>query len=115
MAAVVLYFREDLWRIGTSWLRSVRDPSARTELDAKLGWYILFATIPIGIFGLAFKDQIETGARNLYLIGTALIVVGLIMLVAEEVSTRDRGIEEVNGRDGAAIGFAQTLALIPGV
>jgi undecaprenyl-diphosphatase len=121
MAAVVLYFREDLWRIAMAVLRtifplrSLRARFAGFDHDAKLGWYILLATIPIGIFGLAFKDQIETGARNLYLIGAALIVVGLVMLVAEEVSTRDRGIEEVNGRDGAAIGFAQTLALIPGV
>jgi undecaprenyl-diphosphatase len=115
MAAVVLYFREDLWRIGTSWLRSVRDPSARSELNARLGWYILFATIPIGIFGLAFKDQIENGARDLYLIGSALIVGGLVLLAAEEVGKRDRGIEQVNGRDGAAVGLAQTLALVPGV
>src|SRR5919204_3033309 len=47
MAAVVLFFREDLWRIGTAWLRSLRDRRARAELDARLGWYILFATIPI--------------------------------------------------------------------
>jgi undecaprenyl-diphosphatase len=121
MAAVVLYFRDDLWRMANAVLRTVfplRTLRARFpgfSHDAKLGWYILFATIPIGIFGLAFKDNIETGARNLYLIGSALIVVGLIMLVAEKVSTRDRSIEDVDGRDGLAIGFAQTLALIPGV
>jgi undecaprenyl-diphosphatase len=115
MAAVVLYFREDLWRIGTAWLRSVRDPRVRAELDARLGWYILFATIPIGIFGLAFKDQIETGARNLYLIGSALIVVGLVLLAAEEVSKRNRDIEDIEARDAVGVGLAQTLALVPGV
>jgi undecaprenyl-diphosphatase len=121
MAAVVLYFREDLLRIGQSWLRSVwplrslRARFAGLDHDARMGWYILFATIPIGIFGLAFKDQIETGARDLYLIGSALIVVGLAMLAAEEVSTRDRGIDQVDARDGAVIGLAQTLALVPGV
>src|SRR3954447_8491106 len=115
MAAVVLYFRDDLWRIGTAGLRSVRDRRARSELDARLGWYILFATIPIGLFGLAFKDQIETGARNLYLIGSALIVVGLVLLAAEEVSKRDRGIEDIEARDAAGVGLAQTLALVAGV
>ena len=69
MAAVLLYFRADLMRIARAWLRSLRDPAARRELDARLGWYIILGTIPIGIFGLAFKDQIETGARDLYLIG----------------------------------------------
>jgi undecaprenyl-diphosphatase len=126
MAAVVLYFREDLLRIGLAWLRSLpplregstttrRERFARLDHDAKLAWYILFATIPIGIFGLAFKDQIETGARDLYLIASALIVVGLVMLVAEEVSKRNRDIEQVDARDGAVIGLAQTLALVPGV
>jgi undecaprenyl-diphosphatase len=126
MAAVVLYFREDLIRIGMSWLGSlrvlrdrssgsVRDRFARLDLNARLGWYILFATIPIGIFGLAFKDQIENGARDLYLIGSALIVGGLVLLAAEEVSKRNRGIEDINARDGAAVGLAQALALVPGV
>ena len=119
MAAVVLFFREDLWRIGTAWLASLRtlrsDRRARLGLDARLGWYILFATIPIGIFGLAFKDQIETGARNLYLIGIAMIVVGFVLLAAEEVSKRNREIEDIEARDAVGVGLAQTLALVPGV
>jgi undecaprenyl-diphosphatase len=115
MAAVLLYFREDLWRIARAWTRSLRDRSARRELDARLGWYILLGTIPIGIFGLAFKNQIETGARDLYVIGVALIVLGLVLLVAEKVGTRERSIEQLTTRDGVALGFAQALALIPGV
>jgi undecaprenyl-diphosphatase len=115
MAAVLLYFRQDLWRIARAWTRSLRDRSARRELDARLGWYILLGTIPIGIFGLAFKDQIETGARDLYIIGTALIVLGLVLLLAEKVGKRDRSIEQLSTRDGVALGFAQALALVPGV
>jgi undecaprenyl-diphosphatase len=115
MAAVLLYFRSDLWRIARAWLRSLGDRSARRDTDARLGWYILLGTIPIGIFGLAFKDQIETGARDLYLIATALIVLGLVLLVAEKVGTRERSIEQLTTRDGVALGFAQALALVPGV
>ena len=115
MAAVLLYFREDLSRIARAWWRSLRDRAARSELDARLGWYILLGTIPIGIFGLAFKDQIETGARDLYLIGVALIVLGLVLLLAEKVGTRTRSVEEIKTRDGFVMGLAQALALIPGV
>jgi undecaprenyl-diphosphatase len=115
MAAVLLYFREDLLRITRAWLRSLRDRSARDELDARLGWYILLGTIPIGIFGLAFKDQIENGARDLYLIGIALIVLGLVLLLAEKVGKRDHSIERIRRRDAIVIGFAQAAALIPGV
>jgi undecaprenyl-diphosphatase len=115
MAAVLLYFRHDLIRIGRAWLRSVRNREARRELDARLGWYILLGTIPIGIFGVLFKDQIETGARDLYLIGVTLIVLGLVLLVADRIGKRDRSIEQIHTRDGFAMGMAQALALIPGV
>jgi undecaprenyl-diphosphatase len=115
MAAVLLYFREDLLRIARAWLRSLREPEARRELDARLGWYIVLGTIPIGIFGLAFKDQIENGARDLYLIGVALIVLGLVLLAAEEVGTKRRSIEDIDRRDGILVGLAQALALVPGV
>ncbi|MBN1528011.1 MAG: undecaprenyl-diphosphate phosphatase [Thermoleophilaceae bacterium] len=115
MAAVLLYFRQDLQRIARAWLRSLREREVRRELDARIGWYIVLGTIPIGIFGLLFKDQIETGARDLYLIGTALIVLGLVLLLAEKVGKRTRHIEDIDARDGFTIGFAQALALIPGV
>ncbi len=115
MAAVLLYFRRDLWRIAVAWLRSLRDPEARGDLDARMGWYIILGTIPIGILGLAFKDPIETEFRNLELIGTTLIVFGLLMLAAEAVSRRDRALREITRRDGLLIGLAQALALVPGV
>jgi undecaprenyl-diphosphatase len=115
MAAVLLYFREDLLRISRAWLRSLRDPPLRRQLDARIGWYIVLGTVPIGIFGVLFKDQIETGARDLYLIGTTLIVLGLVLFVAEKVGKRDRTIEQIRTRDGFVVGLAQALALIPGV
>jgi undecaprenyl-diphosphatase len=115
MTAVLLYFRADLMRIARAWLRSLRDPAARRELDARLGWYILLGTIPIGIFGLAFKDQIETGARDLYLISIALIVLGFVLLAAERVGRKDRQIDDITTRDGIGVGLAQALALVPGV
>ncbi|MFL5843027.1 MAG: undecaprenyl-diphosphate phosphatase [Thermoleophilaceae bacterium] len=115
MAAVLIYFRADLLRIARAWLESLRNPARRRELDARLGWYIVLGTIPIGLAGLAFKDQIENGARDLYLIGTMLILLGLVLLAAERVSIRRRHIEDLQLRDGVAIGCAQALALIPGV
>jgi undecaprenyl-diphosphatase len=115
MAAVLLYFRADLWRIARTWTASLRDPARRGELDARMGWYIILGTIPIGIAGLAFSDQIESGARDLYLIGTTLIVLGFLLLYAEHVARRDRPLEAITRRDGIVIGIAQALALVPGV
>jgi undecaprenyl-diphosphatase len=115
MAAVLLYFRADLWRILTTWFRSLREPALRSELDARMGWYIGLGTVPIAIFGLVFSDQIESGGRDLYLIGCALIVMGLVLLYAEHVAKRNRDLREITRRDATLIGFSQALALVPGV
>ena len=72
----------DLWRIARDLVREPARPgAARATLDARMGWYIGLGTIPIAIFGLIFNDQIESGARDLYLIGTTLIVLGLVLLL----------------------------------
>jgi undecaprenyl-diphosphatase len=115
MAAVLIYFRDDLWRIAKTWFLSLRQPELRPELDARMGWYIGLGTIPIAILGFVFKNQIESGGRNLYLIGCALIVMGLVLLYAEHVASRTRDLREIRRNDAALIGFAQALALIPGV
>ncbi len=115
MAAVLLFFRADLWRIARTWIASLRRPELREELDARMGWYIVLGTIPIAILGFVFADQIESGARDLYVIGTTLIVLGFLLLLAERVARRDRKIENITRRDGILIGLAQALALVPGV
>ena len=115
MAAVLLYFRTDLWRIARAWLRELGVPWRRSSHEARLGWLILLGTIPISIFGVAFSEQIESGARDLYLIGSALIAFSFVMLLAERVGEQRRELADVSSRDGVFIGFAQALALIPGV
>lgn len=114
-AAVLIYFRKDLWNIGKTWLGSLRKPELRGDINARMGWYLIVATIPISILGLAFQDQIETAARNLWLVGSMLIVFGLILGLADRVGTREREVKELSFRDGVLIGLAQSLALIPGV
>jgi len=115
LAAVLLFFRAELWRIARAWLLSLRRPELRSQLDARMGWYIALGTIPIGLFGLVFADQIESGARDLYLIGTTLIVLEVVLLLAERVARRDRPLEDIDRRDGILIGLAQACALVPGV
>jgi len=114
MLAVLLYFRSDLWRIGSSWLRSLL-PGRFADFDARLGWYLVVGTIPIVVFGYGFREQIETGARNLSLIGTTLIVLGLLLLVAERVASHKRPLESIRTREGIFVGLAQAAALVPGV
>ena len=114
-AAVLIFFRHEIWAIATTWLRSLRDPRLRSHPDARLGWYLLVATIPIGVLGLVFEEQIESGARDLWLIGTVLIVFALVLGYADRHGRHEREISELSTRDGLLIGLAQSLALIPGV
>jgi undecaprenyl-diphosphatase len=113
-AAVLLYFARDIGRIVMAWFRGLRNPEQR-GLDYRIGWYVIIATIPIGVFGFVFKDQIRTAARNLWLIATMLIVFAIVMAVAEHYGRKQRPIEKLTTRDGVAMGLTQCLALIPGV
>jgi undecaprenyl-diphosphatase len=115
MAAVLIYFRADLWRIAMTWLRGLRDPTVRSNHDYKMGWYIILGTIPISIIGVLLRHPIKTGARDLYVIGTALIVFSFVMLAAERLATQKRQVEDIDRDDALTIGFAQALALCPGV
>jgi undecaprenyl-diphosphatase len=115
MLAEVIYFRRDLWRIGTRWGASLRRPELRSQLDARMGWYLIWATIPIGVLGLLFEDSIKTTFRALGLISCTLIGLGIILLIADRRGTRHRPITDLQLRDGLIMGAAQTLALVPGV
>lgn len=115
MLAVVIYFWKDLWRITSTWFRALVNKDLRNDPDTRMGWYLIIATIPIGVLGLLFKDQIKGGARNLWLIATTLIVMGLVLLVAEKIGKRSKRLDDLNSRDGVAVGLAQSLALVPGV
>jgi undecaprenyl-diphosphatase len=111
-AAVLIFFRHELWAIVTKWLRG---PRRFEDPDVRLGWFLIVATIPIGILGFIFRDDIETGARNLWLIGTVLIVFALVLGYADRVGRHERAIEQLSTRDGVLIGLAQSLSLVPGV
>ncbi len=113
--AVVLFFWRELVHVAVAWLRGLVDSSVRSSLEYRMGWYLILATLPIGIFGLIFSHQIETGARNLWVLATALVVMALVLLAAERVGTKDRTEEEITTTDAVVVGAAQTLALIPGV
>lgn len=115
LAAVLLYFRRDLARILLAWVRGLRDPVVRRTQDARMGWYIGLGTIPVALLGFVFRDSIETGARDLRIIATALIVLGLVLLLAERVGARARGLDSFTARDATVVGAAQALALVPGV
>ena len=115
MLAIVVYFWRELTHVAFAWLRGLFDASVRSTLEYRLGWYLVVATIPVVVFGFAFRHQIEGGARNLWLIASTLIIMALFLLLAEKVGTRTRTEEDLGRKDAIVVGAAQALALIPGV
>ncbi|MCM2391612.1 undecaprenyl-diphosphatase UppP [Streptomyces albipurpureus] len=130
--AVLIYFREDIARIVTAWFRSLTDKEMRTDHDAQMGWLVIIGSIPIGVLGITLKDQIEGPFRDLRLIATTLIVMGIVLGIADRIAARDetphddgggrhravkqrKTLKELNVRDGLIYGCCQAMALIPGV
>jgi undecaprenyl-diphosphatase len=113
--AVLIYFRKDIWRIANAWVRAVYDPSWRGHEDARMGWYVIIGSLPIVLLGILLKDTIEEDFRNLWIIGTTLIVLGVILGLADRYGGNDRSIKKLNLQHAVALGAAQALALVPGV
>lgn len=113
-AAVLIYFAKDIWRILTAWFGGLTDAARRTA-DYWLGWWVIIGTIPICVLGLLFKDQIRSGARNLWVVATAMVVFSAVIALAEYVGRQTRDVEQLTWKDSVIVGFAQCLALVPGV
>lgn len=114
-AAVILYFARDIGHLAATWLRGLRDAEVRATPDYRLAWLVVVGTVPIGVLGVLFESQIQTVARNLWLIATTLVLFGLLLGIAERVGRQRRRLPDLTLRDGALLGLAQAAALIPGV
>ena len=113
--ATVIFLWKDIVRIVSAFFRGLVSAEVRSTLDFKFGFAVILGSIPIGIVGLVFKDQIETTVRSLYVVAAALILWSGVMWFADHYGKQDRSEEDVRWRDTLIIGVVQCLALIPGV
>ncbi|WP_284336231.1 undecaprenyl-diphosphate phosphatase [Comamonas sp. NoAH] len=118
--AVLIYFRKDVMRMLLAWFSSLpvigtRKSGEALSHDAKLAWLVVLGTIPICVLGLLMRDWIETTFRTLMITAVMLIVFGLLLGWAEKRGTQSRQIGHLGWKDGILLGFAQAMALIPGV
>jgi undecaprenyl-diphosphatase len=113
--AVLVFFWKDIWRIATTWLKSLVRPEYRGQLDARMGWFIIVGSLPIVVLGILLKDVIKDDFRSLWLIGTMLVVMGIVLGIADRVGSTSKTLKQLSFRDAVLMGLAQALALIPGV
>ena len=113
--AVVLYFWRDIWTIGSGWVRGIFSAAAREAPEWRMGWFVIIGSMPIVLLGLALQDLIDREFRNLWVIGTTLIVLGVVLGIAERVGRKTSPIESMTMRHAILFGLAQAGALVPGV
>lgn len=113
--AVIIYFWKDITRIIGRWFRSFGGSIPKGDPDVRLGWLIIIGTIPIVIVGYFAQEYIRETFRSLWLIAVVLIVFGVLLGLADLLGRKTKPLEALSFSDGILIGFAQMLALIPGV
>ncbi|MEU0492437.1 undecaprenyl-diphosphate phosphatase [Nocardiopsis sp. NPDC006139] len=113
--AVVIYFRQRIWAILSTWTRSLFDRRLRGDVNARMGWYVILGSIPIVVLGLLLEDQIDSVFRDLRLVALNLIIFGVFLGLADHYSRKHRTLEDLNIPRGLGFGLFQALALIPGV
>ena len=116
--AVLIFFRKDIAAIIGAWFQQAimrKEISAEDKPRARMGWLIIFGTIPIVILGYFGSDVIENDLRSLWLIASVMIIFGLILGFADKYGKSERSLEQLNTKHGLLYGAAQALALVPGV
>ncbi|MGY5764575.1 undecaprenyl-diphosphate phosphatase [Brachybacterium sp. DNPG3] len=113
--AVLIYFWKDITRIIGRWCRAIAGRLPHSDPDVRMGWLVILGSIPIGVLGLLFENQIDYSLRNLYITATMLILFGILLGFADRFAPQYKDLDELTVKDGITFGIAQALALIPGV
>lgn len=114
-SAVLIYFWRDIVRIVQRWFGSLRGTVPKSDPDARMGWLIIVGSVPIVVLGFVLQSFIRDQFRSLWIVATTLIVFGVLLGVADVLGRNAKSLEHLTWRDGIIYGFAQALALIPGV
>jgi len=123
LLAVVLYFRKEVGSMAVAWVSTITqrgktntegENSAQANFDGTLAWWIIFATIPAGLFGLFGKDLIEEHLRSALVIAGTTIIFGVLLGFADIKAKQNVSIEKMGFKGAMLIGLAQAIALIPG-
>ncbi|MFJ9243557.1 undecaprenyl-diphosphate phosphatase [Streptomyces sp. NPDC101776] len=112
IAAVLVYFFKDIVRIVTAWGRGLRNREERYHHDYKFAWWVIYATIPIVLVGLAAKPLIDGPLGSLWVVAASLIVGSGVMWAADQMGRHKRGEDDVTFKDAMLVGSSQILALL---
>lgn len=117
-SAVLIYFWKDISRIVCKWFQAFapkRSGVTQADSDVRMGWMIIVGSLPIAILGLLGQDFIESQLRNMWITVSMLVIFALILGAADRYGKKEKTLEHLSWLQAILFGFAQALALIPGV
>lgn len=114
-AAVLVFFWKDIVRIIKNWCGSLVGKVDKKDPDARMGWFIILGSLPIAVLGLLLEDYIDSTFRSLWITATMLIVFAIFIAIADRIGKEQRDLKDLTVKHGILYGFAQALALVPGV
>lgn len=115
LAAVIVYFWKDLWQILQGFFRGLLARKPFESLESRLGWYLILATIPAGLFGLLIKDQVEAAFGSPFATGLFLLATAGLLIAGELLGKKTRNLESFGWLDALVMGLGQAAAVFPGI
>jgi undecaprenyl-diphosphatase len=112
IAAVLVYFSQDIARIVSAWFRGLTDREERHHHDYRFAWWVICATIPVVAVGLAAKPLIQGPLASLWVVAGSLIVGSGVMWAADRMGRHKRGEDDSSFKDAMLVGGSQILALL---
>lgn len=112
LIALLIFFKKEILLLIISWLKSF---SGEKSEDGKLSWMILIAALPAALAGFFFADYIENNLRSPVIVAAMLIIVGVLFIIVEKWSDKNKNETELSAKNALIIGLAQSLAFVPGV
>lgn len=115
MVASIVYFRSDIVRIASAWLRGLAGSEARQDPDYQMGWAVIAGFATTAVVGLTLKDFVEGPFRSLWFVVGGLLAWSVVMFLGDRLGRQDRGEHSITWKDGLLLGLVQSVALVPGV
>lgn len=123
LIAVLWFFRYDIYKMLKSWWLSIGDilqgrftEGFKEDPYKRLAWYVILATIPVGIVGVLFEDSVDAlFAGALYVPAFFLFVTGTILYLSQRMTSGNINYDNITKKEALFMGLGQACAILPGL
>lgn len=115
VVAMLAFFWKDIWQITAAFFLGIYHRNPFENLQSRLGWLVVVATIPALIVGFLLQNIIQSNFEQPFLqAGIRLLVTAVLLTSVEKFNNRTRNLESATWQDALTVGLFQVLAIFPG-